>query len=105
MREEWRVPMAVRTDSTALLLPSMQAKKITFTGPVTFTTQSGTGHVATSTATDNTKAGQRADAAAIGAGSTASSKKAGVPWWVFAGCIVLGAVLLTLVRKWVSAYI
>ncbi|GAB3334371.1 hypothetical protein ACFQT0_19420 [Hymenobacter humi] len=91
-RETWRAPMALPSDSVPP--PTvLQAKKVTFEGPVTFTTQTGAGHVATSAATDNTKAGQKRGTAATGAGSDASSKQAGTAWWVFGLFLLGGAVL------------
>ncbi|MDO7853150.1 hypothetical protein [Hymenobacter convexus] len=88
-RAVWRVPM-VTTNDTLPLMPALQAKKITITGPVNFITQAGTGNVATPTATDNTKAGQRATAPAIGAGSTATATEKRTPWgWILGAGLAL----------------
>ena len=99
-REVWRAPMA--PDTTGLLLPALPAGKYKFTGPVTITMATAPGAVATSTSTDNRKAGQRGGAAATApdAVATTTTKKAGVPWWA----IVLvagtgGALALWLRRK------
>jgi hypothetical protein len=89
--EMWRAPLAV--DTSTSLLPKLPAGKYKFTGPVTFTLATAPGAVATSTATDNRKAGQRGGAAATApdAVATATTKKAGVPWWVFVGVAIAGA--------------
>jgi hypothetical protein len=89
-RETWRVPLVMPADTLPLLPSTLQAKKITITGPVTFTTQLGTGNTSTAAATDNTKAGQRQGSAAIGAGSTASTKPGGTAWWVFGALLAVG---------------
>ena len=88
-RDAWHAPMVAGNDTLPLLPAVVQAKKITITGPVNFITQAGTGNVATPTATDNTKAGQRATSAAIGAGSTATTTTPGTPWFVYALLVVL----------------
>ncbi|WP_210519893.1 hypothetical protein [Hymenobacter terricola] len=94
-REEWRVPMAL-PDSTATtrLLRQLPRGKYKFTGSVTFTLATAPGAVATSTSTDNRKAGQKGGAAATApdAVATATTKKAGVPWWVFVLVAIVGAV-------------
>jgi hypothetical protein len=92
-RDVWRVPMA--PDTSTSLLPALPAGKYKFTGPVTFTLATAPGAVATSTSTDNRKAGQKGGAAATApdAVATATTKKAGVPWWVFVGVAVAGAAL------------
>ena len=83
-RETWRAPMATTNDTVPLLMPHLQAKKITITGPVTFTTIIGTGNNASATAIDNNKAGQRATSAAIGPGAvaTATTKQGLSYWWL-----------------------
>lgn len=88
--------MQARVDSAARA-NGIVAKKITFEGPVTFTSQTGTGHVATVTATDNTKAGQRGGAAATapGAVATATSQR-GLSYWLL---LVPAAGLLWWQRK------
>lgn len=79
-REVWHAPMA--PDTARFLLPALPTGgKYKFTGPVTFTIQSGQGNVATTTATGKVKA----DAAATGpASAAASTRPAALPWWVFA---------------------
>lgn len=90
-RDVWRAPMA--PDTTGFMLPALPAGKYKFTGPVTFTLATAPGAVATSTSTDNRKAGQKGGAAATapGAVATATTKKASVPWWVFVLVAVGGA--------------
>jgi hypothetical protein len=75
--------MQQRADSAARA-HGMVAKKLTFEGPVTFTSQTGTGNVVTASATDNTKAGQRGGAAATapGAVATATTKTGLSYWWL-----------------------
>jgi hypothetical protein len=90
-RDVWRAPLA--PDTSTALLPGRPAGKYKFTGPVTFTLATAPGAVATSTSTDNRKAGQRGGAAATApdAVATATTQKAGVPWWVFALVALAGA--------------
>lgn len=92
-REAWHAPMVIR-DSTTLALPLPAGGKYKFTGPVTFTIATAPGAVATSTSTDNRKAGQRGGAAATApdAVATATTKKAGVPWWALVLVALAGAV-------------
>jgi hypothetical protein len=92
-REAWRAPMA--PDTSTSLLPALPAGKYKFTGPVTFTLATAPGAVATSTSTDNRKAGQKGGAAATApdAVATATTEMASVPWWVFVGVAVAGAAL------------
>lgn len=101
-RETWRAPM-VLPDSTTAVLPLPAGGKYKFNGPVTISYQQGQGNVATSTATDNYKAGQKGGAAATapGAVATASTKKAGVPWWVF----LLVAIFSALGWEWLRRYV
>ena len=89
-REVWHAPMAADTTLLGALPPGGKYK---FKGPVTFTIASAPGAVATSTSTDNRKAGQRGGAAATApdAVATATTKKAGVPWWVFVLVAFAGA--------------
>lgn len=93
-RKAWHAPLVA--DTSTALLPALPAGKYKFTGPVTFTLATAPGAVATSTSTDNRKAGQRGGAAATApdAVATATTKKAGVPWWVFALAALAGAALL-----------
>jgi hypothetical protein len=93
-REGWRAPLAA--DTSTALLPAVPAGKYKFTGPVTFTLATAPGAIATSTSTDNRKAGQRGGAAATApdAVATTTTKKAGVPWWVFVLAALAGAALL-----------
>ena len=92
-REVWRTPMAL--DTAAAVLPALPAGgKYKFTGPVTFTIATAPGAVATSTTTDNRKAGQRGGAAATAPGSSASTtKQNAIPWWVY-GLFVVGGLVL-----------
>jgi hypothetical protein len=75
------------TDTPAALVPLAAGGKFKFKGPVSIVVQAGTGNVATPTVTGTDKTGQHAQAVSTGANSpvTASSKKGGVPWWVFVG--------------------
>ena len=92
-RSTWNGPLNLPADSAALA--GVHAKKVVFKGPVTFTIQHGNGNVATPTTIDNTQAGKKATAPAIGAGSTATATTHnGLPWWVPVAAIV---VLLALV--------
>ena len=88
-REAWRAPMA---PDTVALLPAVPPGKYKFTGPVTITLQHGTGNVATPTATGKVKAD--AAATAPGAVATATTQKAGVPWWALVLVALAGAALL-----------
>jgi hypothetical protein len=83
-REAWHAPQAL-PDTTYLPagtdIGKLKAKTVII--------QAGTGNVATPI--DNTQAGKKADAAAIGAGSSAAATTpAGVPWWVYALLVALG---------------
>jgi hypothetical protein len=94
-REVWHAPMA--PDTSRFMLPGLPTGgKFKFTGPVTFTIAAAPGSVATSTSTstDNRKAGQRGGAAATApdAVATATTKKAGVPWWALVLVALAGAV-------------
>ena len=94
-RTTWHAPMA--PDTSRFILPGLPTSgKYKFTGPVTFTIATAPGAVATSTSTDNRKAGQRGGAAATApdAVATASTKKAGVPWWALVLVALTGAALL-----------
>lgn len=91
-RDAWHAPMVVATDSSALLLPAVPAGKWKFTGPVNIVLQRGNNNVATPTATGKVKAD--AAATAPGAVATATTKKAGVPWWALVLVAVAGAALL-----------
>jgi len=96
--------MQARVDSAALA-NGLVAKKITFRGPVTFTSQTGTGNTATmsATTTDNRKAGQRQGSAATApnAVATTTTKKGGIPWWVF----VLVGVAAIVAWEWLKSYL
>lgn len=100
--ESWRAPMVLPPKGDTLQLAGFPAGgKFKFTGPVNITQQMGNHNVASSEATDNTKAGQRADAAAIGKGNSATSTPAGTPWWVYGICVLVGAGLCLWLRPWV----
>ena len=92
-RDVWHAPMA--SDTSRFKLPGLLAGgKYKFTGPVTFTIAAAPGAVATSTSTDNRKAGQRGGAAATApdAVATATTKKANVPWWALLLVALAGAI-------------
>ena len=93
-RAVWHAPMALPRDSTAAALGLPPARSYKFKGPVTFTIAAAPGAVATTTSTDNRKAGQRGGAAATApdAVATAATKKAGVPWWALVLVAGAGAV-------------
>jgi hypothetical protein len=103
-REEWHAPMALPRDSAAAALGLPPARKYKFTGPVTFTIAAAPGAVATSTSTDNRKAGQRGGAAATApdAVATATTKKVSVPWWALVLVALAGAALLAWLQSKVS---
>lgn len=90
VREAWQSRgLSPRADSLAAGadLPPAGSRKYKFTGPVNLVVQQGNNNVATPTAAGKTKA----DAAAIGPGSSARSEPAGPAWWVFALVAVAGA--------------
>ena len=91
-REAWHAPMTTAND-TLPLLPHLQAKKITITGPVNFITQLGTGNSTTAAATNNNKAGQRQGTAATGDASSATSKHNDTAWWVYGLFVISGIIL------------
>lgn len=88
-REAWRLPLAsARPDSAAPAELGFGNGKYKFTGPVTLTIQRGNHNVATPTTTGKTKA----EAAAIGPGSSAASTQpAGPAWWVWGLVALAGA--------------
>jgi hypothetical protein len=75
------------TDTPAALAPLAAGGKYKFKGPVSIVVQTGTGNVATPTVKGMDQTGQHAQAMSTGSGSpvAATSKKGGVPWWVFVG--------------------
>ena len=79
------------TDTSGDVVPLTLSGK--FKGPVSIVLQTGTGNVATPTVKATDKTGQNAQAVSTWPDSpvTASQKKGGTPWWVFAGIAVLGA--------------
>ncbi|WP_201980350.1 hypothetical protein [Hymenobacter rubidus] len=86
-REAWQSqPLSHEADSLIkATLPS--ARKIVIRAPVNIVVQHGNNNVANPVATGKTKAA----AAAIGAGSQATAKPGGTPWWVFGLVAVAGA--------------
>ena len=96
-RDTWHAPLAL-PDQPKVLLPASGHYK--FKGPVTFTIAAAPGAVATTTSTDNRKAGQRGGAAATApdAVATATTKKAGVPWWALVLVALAGAALWAWLR-------
>ncbi|WP_310391562.1 hypothetical protein [Hymenobacter sp.] len=98
-RDQWRAPLAPPADSAAQLLALPAGGKYKFNAPVNIVVQQGTGNVATPTATGKTKA----DAAAIGPGSSAASTKpAGTAWWVFGLVAAVGAAVWEWLRRQLS---
>ncbi len=92
-REIWTPANQARIDSAAKA-NGIVGKKIFFEAPVTFTTQTGEGNIATSTASDNTKAGQRSGSAATAENAKAATEttKQGTPWQLYLLAVVAGAV-------------
>lgn len=71
-------------------LPPLSIRKLVVRGPLIV--QSGQGN--TASVADNRKAGQRGGSAATapGAVATSTTRRGGVPWWVF-GLVAVGAVV------------
>ena len=88
-----QLPVLTRADTVLTAAGVKSIGKLVVRGNLTI--QTGTGN----SVTGKDKTGQRAQALSTGANSpvTATSKKAGLPWWVFAGlaalCVVGGFLL------------
>ena len=95
-REAWQAVARSPAADSVLAADLPSARKYKFTAPVNIIIQRGNGNVATPTATTKVKA----DAAAIGPGSSAAvSKPASAAWWWFVLAFVAGGVGWELTRR------